>query len=138
MGTNYYIVSEPCKTCHHEPDRLHIGKSSAGWCFGLHVTDEFKTLEDWRSKIESGAKIQDEYGDLKTPDEMMAVIISRDVRTDWQERDWQGMGYTNETDFHMRNHSERGPNRLLRHAIDGRHCIGHGEGTWDYIIGEFS
>jgi hypothetical protein len=36
------------------------------------------------------------------------------------------------------NYSERGPNFLLRHRVNGRHCIGHGPGTYDYIAGEFS
>lgn len=29
-------------------------------------------------------------------------------------------------------------NNLLRHQILKGHCIGHSEGTWDYIVGEFS
>lgn len=36
------------------------------------------------------------------------------------------------------NNAELGPNNLLRHKIDGQFCIGHGEGTWDYCIGDFS
>lgn len=47
-------------------------------------------------------------------------------------------GYINEEDFHKCNQSERGPNGLLRHKIDGKHCISHGQGTWDCIVGEFS
>ena len=36
------------------------------------------------------------------------------------------------------NYAEPGPNGLVRAKINGVHCIGHGEGTWDYITGEFS
>jgi hypothetical protein len=39
--------------------------------------------------------------------------------------------------FHRDNESVEGPNGLLRAAIGGS-CIGHGEGTWDLITGEFS
>ena len=31
-----------------------------------------------------------------------------------------------------------GPNNLYRHTIDGSFCIGHGEGTWDLFVGDFS
>lgn len=34
--------------------------------------------------------------------------------------------------------AEIGPNNLLRSRVDGVNCIGHGEGTWDLIAGEFS
>ncbi len=30
------------------------------------------------------------------------------------------------------------PGATRRHFVDGDHCIGHGEGSWDYIVGEFS
>jgi hypothetical protein len=31
MGTNYYLVNK------ETDERLHIGKSSGGWCFALRV-----------------------------------------------------------------------------------------------------
>jgi hypothetical protein len=41
-----------------------------------------------------------------------------------------------------RNYAEPGPNNLVRHRLDleerGQGCVRHGEGTWDYITGEFS
>jgi len=36
------------------------------------------------------------------------------------------------------NQAEPGPDGLARHKVNDGHCIGHGEGTWDLIIGEFS
>lgn len=27
---------------------------------------------------------------------------------------------------------------LIRAKVDGAHCVGHGEGTYDYIVGDFS
>lgn len=39
--------------------------------------------------------------------------------------------------FLASNHAEPGPNGLLRHKI-GPYCLGHGEGTWDLMPGEFS
>ena len=37
MGTNYYLRQQPCSQCGHVPAELHIGKSSAGWNFGLRI-----------------------------------------------------------------------------------------------------
>ena len=54
MGTNYYLYegSEACPTCKRPFEPLHIGKSSAGWCFSLHVIPEegINTLDDWRTR----------------------------------------------------------------------------------------
>ena len=46
--------------------------------------------------------------------------------------------HQNWPEFHKANHSEPGPKGLLRHKLDPQHCIGHGHGTWDLIVGEFS
>jgi hypothetical protein len=35
------------------------------------------------------------------------------------------------------NYAVPGPNNLVRHTLE-HHCIKHGNGTWDCIIGEFS
>jgi hypothetical protein len=129
MGTNYYIASKA--RCHHcgeaGPER-HLGKSSAGWCFSLHVyPDEgIHTLDDWRPLIASNP-IRNEYGESITPDEMLATITGRS----WgkQITEWQ---------WYKENHATPGPNGLARHRVDGRHCISHGDGTWDHMIGEYS
>jgi hypothetical protein len=39
--------------------------------------------------------------------------------------------------FHRQNDSEPGPKGMLRHRI-GSFCVGHGSGTWDLCLGEFS
>lgn len=147
MGTNYYLYNEPpCPHCGRldEDARLHIGKSSAGWCFSLHVIPEagINDLDDWREKWgRPGAYITDEYGREIGVEDMLSTITQRQWEANWDRRmARKGLGgyYENEADFHAKNHSERGPNGLLRHQIDGRHCIGHGSGTWDLIVGEFS
>ncbi len=111
MGMNFYLKSaDPCPTCGHQEPFQHIGKSSAGWAFSLHVDDKFHGLDDYRrewSKPE--AVIVDENG-AHVPVDVMEDRITK------------------------RSH----PRGLSRRPIDGRHCIGHGEGTWDLITGEFS
>jgi hypothetical protein len=135
MGTNYYLKQKCCASCGRSDER-HIGKSSAGWCFGLHVypDDGINTLEDWRKLFsDQSNKIRDEYGSDVEPQEMLNAITNRS----WV-RNQKPMMYRDWSEFNRLNHATEGPNGLSRHQIDGRHCIGHGEGTWDYLIGDFS
>jgi hypothetical protein len=110
MGTNYYLHKNVCPTCKRPEEVKHIGKSSVGWAFGLHVypEDGIDNLEDWTKEFERG-QIKNEYhGDIP-PAEMVSIITEREH-----------------------------PRGLSRQGIDGRHCVGHGEGTYDFCIGEFS
>ena len=132
MGTNYYLHEKPsCPTCDRDFESRHIGKSSAGWCFALHVIPEdgINDLPDWQRLWSlPGAKITNEYGDTVTPDDMLRAITQRG----------RGIGGEKATSrWYADNHAEPGPNGLARHRI-GRRCLGHGEGTWDLILGEFS
>jgi len=132
MGTNYYLYEKPpCEKCGRPYEPKHIGKSSGGWCFALHVIPEegIKDLENWKKLwYQPEAEIRDEYDDKITIQEMYAIITDRgcdepnDIPLQW----------------YGKNNAEPGPNGLVRHQINGWHCIGHGAGTWDLIIGEFS
>lgn len=142
MGTNYYWYKTPaCDCCKREDPPLHIGKSSYGWCFSLRVypEDNIKTLDDWNVLLaKQGSYIRDEYGDEISAQELLKTITERSGKTPWNSRDYTNSGwYKGEEDFHYKNHSERGPKFLLRHKVDGVHCVWHGEGTYDYLIGEF-
>jgi len=137
MGTNYYL--KPKKFLFFESqEQIHIGKSSAGWCFGLHVYPEqnINDLDDWKPLFKKG-NIYDEYGNKISYDKMIDVITKRKSDKDWTFKDFGGY-YSSEEDFHQKNDSQRGPFGLLRCKIMDNHCIGHGEGTWDLIIGYFS
>jgi hypothetical protein len=147
MGTNFYLHPRAdCECCGRPFEPLHIGKSSSGWCFSLHVIPEdgINSLDDWRERwSRRSAFIRNEYGDTVTAEQMESIITMRSQskpNTSWDSNWWDSRfgRYLSEEDFHRHNHSERGPNFLLRHRIDGRHCIGHGPGTYDYIAGEFS
>ena len=131
MGTNYYLrlPTQKCPTCGHGEDvELHIGKSSGGWCFALHVVPErgLNTLNDWRNLWDHYGEIRNEYGDVVTREDLEDIITKRS----WP-REPEAMS-------HYGPYAERGPGNLMRHKTDGVHCIGHGDGTWDYIQGEFS
>ena len=98
-----------------------------GWCFALRFIPELglTTLEAWKDKLKD-SRIKDEYGRLVSLEELLSVITDRKGRPPEQ-----GSNATRSLDM------VPGPNNLLRHRVDGAHCVGHGEGTWDYIQGEF-
>lgn len=139
MGTNYYIEAEsPCEKCGRSFEQKHIGKSSCGWVFRLHVyPDEgINDLADWE-KAWAGKVIVDEYGEQITETQMLEIVTKRSMPAESRER--PPFTYKSWADFHARNGSvEDGPNNLLRSQIDGQHTIGHGAGTWDLCVGEFS
>lgn len=136
MGTNYYSVRRGLEDVDSESfwelvrredeDILHIGKSSGGWCFSLHVVPEhgISDLDDWLPIfIDPERVIVDEYRNLIKFEQMMRTITARS----WNRPD----------NFEWDNHSMKGPNGLRRHKLD-RYCVKHGSGTWDCIIGNFS
>lgn len=139
MGTNYYLSDGRDRLSFAARDGLHIGKSSVGWCFSLHVLPEhgLNTLSDWRALWnQPDMVITNESGETVTPDEMVAIITDRAGRLndpDCYPNRW----YASEADMLRQNDAEIGPRGLLRPTI-GPHCCGHGDGTYDYIVGEFS
>ena len=131
MGTNYYVRPHPLWMFEPAEDQLlHLGKSSAGWCFLLRVYPErvINDLPDWipilrGSEYKSPAEIYDEYGTRVMYNDMMEIITRRS-------------GYQTGNIKEYPNHVCLGPNGLLRYA----ECSGirHGAGTWDCIDLEFS
>lgn len=146
MGTNYYLHRNVCPHCLRPEEKLHIGKSSGGWCFALHVDAErnINSLDDWKKLFDGEDNgIVNEYGDPLTAPEMLEVITDRKAYAGkplpekFPDDDYFYPGWTKQR-YLDSNHAEEGPLGLLRAKIDGRHCVGHGEGTWDCIQGEFS
>jgi len=143
MGTNYYWYPEPpCPCCGRRPEPVHIGKSSGGWCFALHVYLKWvgaapgdfivAGLEAWKNKFETeGSYIEDEYGDRVSVETMLQAITERSARYH---------DFSQSSSWYEANHAVPGPNGLARRQIDGDFCIGHApdDGTWDICIGEFS
>lgn len=109
MGTNYYWHSRICDCCGRS-DVAHIGKSSYGWMFALHVIPEedVNDVNDWVRRFhEEASVIRNEYDEEISIEEMLRIILERN--STWR-----------------------------RHTVDGRHCLYRGAGTWDAISGEFS
>ena len=145
MGTNFYWKKEerpPCECCErpYVEEEIHIGKSSAGWTFALYTNHEIQSLDDWKNVWETQEGfIEDEYGTRITTEEMIDRITNRsreEPLDDMTEEDLKLHGSSSVDVFLDRNYAIRGPNNLIRRKISD-HCIGHGEGTWDYVKGEF-
>lgn len=121
MGTNYYLVYEekpPCSACCRpfEVRREHIGKSSWGWMFSLHVIPELgiNELDDWKREwSKPGTFIENEYGEKLEPEKLLSIITDRRA------------GRFSNSEEPSRHHP-------------GPHCFGPGKGTYDLIPGEFS
>lgn len=93
MGTNYYHETQDrvayaglrCDKCGavlpvgSDHRGAHIGKSSAGWTFLFHATDEVRSYAEWLAVLERGGHIVDEYDceiDLPTFRAMVAAKAS--------------------------------------------------------------
>lgn len=139
MGTNYYHVSEPCEYCGRSDMSLHIGKSSAGWCFALHVYPESgpENLQDWIERWLKGGSIKDGGDKDVSLEDMLRVIMIRSMKYPLTGDIARHRGHCNLADFYHVNYAQPGPNNLLRHKIEGN-CIDHGDGTWDLMTGDFS
>lgn len=140
MGTNYYLREDACPHCGRSDSQLHIGKSSAGWCFSLHVIPEegLNSLEDWQKRWSlPRRKIFDEYDREVSPEAMLDKITKRDWPKPRTE-EWPAALYASKAQFYEMNHAQEGPNNLLRHSLDPDYCIGHGEGNYDLMVGEFN
>jgi len=131
MGTNYYARRTTCEHC-GALEELHIGKSSGGWCFALRVYPD-KDINNWTDWLQYLTKVEiyDEYDHIISLDDFIHCVTKRSFpRTKFSEVSQQ---------FLDSNYAVRGPNGLLRHRIkDSCICIGHGEGTYDYMVREFS
>lgn len=133
MGTNYYLEGPgqvPCCKCGRpfEKVRQHIGKSSAGWVFTLHVYPE-KGINDlpdwWEFWNKDDVTIKNEYGDTLTSAQMLTHILARfGERSHKQDAQWYRL-----------NQAEEGPYGLARAKIDGHRVIGHGLGTYSMHTG---
>ena len=88
MGTNYYLSTGTKEKvicnygCEHEiEENLHIGKSSFGWYFSLHVIPEknLNELEDWKKILKDGV-ITNEYGENISYETIIEIILSKDFK----------------------------------------------------------
>lgn len=130
MGCSYYAEL---------PDgaRLHIGKSSGGWSFLLHVIPDrdLNSLADWRAFLERpDVEIFDCEDTFMDSAGLIDVITERadfvvgDLRRQ-RSSEWQ---FQNHAFFDERF-------KLARPVVGGSGgCIRNGDGPYDLIVGDFS
>ena len=95
---------------------LHIGKSSAGWCFSLHIYPEYgiHTWGDWLKLI--GRKwIVSEYHRRVSKAELIEIVTKRRFQ---DNREYYNSGkhpyYKSWNEFLLKNGAEEGPLNSIR------------------------
>jgi len=130
MGTNYHLEMERCPHCGKPREELHIGKSSAGWVFALHIYPD-RGVHDFPDWIDLFANpnnvIMDEYGKALKPEEFLPVVLLRFGKRDGDHltREWLQV-----------NQAVLGPHNLARCREDEH--TKHGRGTYDLHTREYS
>lgn len=75
MGTNYYTKTKKCVTCGHQPDGIHLGKSSFGWRFVFQFNGGkfYKDVDEMTVWLRD-KKIVDEYGKNISHDDFWEMV----------------------------------------------------------------
>lgn len=100
MGTNYYLMSNPCDKCGHIEERIHIGKLSS-WGFMFHEVKELSTVNDWirflrlKTKTFTTHKIFDEYDEELSVDGFKKMLEKSkyDNKNGWYDKNQMREGY---------------------------------------------
>lgn len=137
---NYYSVLKselpaPGSTInfYYSKNTYHIGKSSYGWVFSLHVIPDIgiTDMASWIYYLTHPERsIVNESGVEISFDEMITIIKER-----------RAARPPSNLCIQYSPNAIMGPNNLLRSKIDGNHVIRWGDGghgTWDCVIGEFT
>ncbi len=78
MSTNFYARNNPCETCGRSNEEIHIGKSSCGWTFAFHATDEIRSYKEWLIFLsKKDIKIVDEYNNKWSLQEFIDLVESK-------------------------------------------------------------
>jgi len=77
MGTNYYAHFDPCPHCGRPKTEEHIGKSSWGWTFSFHGTEEIRSWSDWKKILSHPTVKIVSDGDTVTPFVDFVALVER-------------------------------------------------------------
>ena len=135
MGMNFYTIQQTNLSSFlsgdsSANDTYHIGKSSYGWVFSLHVDHDrgIYDLDDMLPMLTDSKRIiVDEDGKEISLVKLMLTIMGRSM----------DKLPTELPSYYSRN-AILGEKNLLRSELGHNHCVKHGAGTWDCIIGDFS
>lgn len=136
MGTNYFVTGVSHEDCDNS-GRLHVGKSSGGWCFSLAVHKSLRSLADWQELWSlPGVGIEDEYERPVAPEQMVEQITERS----WDRVSWldaEGYLALDRAEWLRRNSAVEGPKGLARHTYKARPPEGDPNATYDLVEGWF-
>lgn len=88
MGTNYYLLTDPCNHCGRGDMKIHLGKASGGWHFSFkgyrecdtsgfpNKVEKVESLADWKVLVRSGGQPIDEYGERLSSEEMINYALT--------------------------------------------------------------
>jgi hypothetical protein len=139
MGSNYYayIYEDENKTTKKE--QIHIGKSSKGWVFMLHRIREKGLIywSDWKLLLQrpNVSICCHNTGEYIPFDVFVGIVEDRGFLIKPSHYPYEVFGkiYKNEQEWAEEAGGIVGPNNLLRTKQKEQ----HGEGTWDYVVGDF-
>jgi len=102
IGTNYYARTDSCKTCNRQKEEIHIGKSSYGWTFSFHATDEIRSYQEWLKFLERyDVKIYDEYDEEISLKRFKEIIESKKDEKHNHAREYPEGNYLDEEGHSM-------------------------------------
>lgn len=93
MGTNYYLLTDPCNHCGRGDMKIHLGKASGGWHFSFrgyrecdtlgfpNKVEKVQSIEEWKLLVRSGQP-EDEYGERLTSEEMIDFALTWGAKRD--------------------------------------------------------
>lgn len=95
MGRNFYWSDETQEERQEEREKhwLHIGKSSAGWLFSMHVipSEDIESWNDWQSVLQASGKIFDDSHNVVTFEELRQIVEDRSAKHplefDWSTKE---------------------------------------------------
>jgi hypothetical protein len=153
-NTYYPTIEELSKRFYQ---KIHVGKASMGWHFSLCIYPEYgiNNFNDWKKLFsDSNVQIEDEYGDIISPEVMIEKITKRSI-SNWDDnpeaiKDFEAhclqiqnsfrqctgsKAYDSYDEYLEVNHAQRGNNGLLKHKLDKFHIENPDKtATYDYII----
>lgn len=127
---NYYMIDSMT-----DKFRYHIGKSSFGWTFSLHIKPPFingiKEIERFLSL--QSVHVEDQNKNILTKDEMLSIIYNRIGEDKWWNEITQ--------EWLDQRDAIKDPRNLVRFKVGDIDvhvkCIGYEDGPWDLIVGDF-
>ncbi len=89
MGTNYYAGINKCEGCGKFEEKIHLGKSSFGWRFGVEIQEEYyKDFYEFEKFItQPEIIIMDEYGEVISATDLLILIESKETHKPHSDMD---------------------------------------------------